>query len=80
MSAIKKYTGWAINFRSKEEHGLMGRYYWFSFGPISIPKHMNGHLTALYCTRKEAREVLPAVKRAFPDARVEKAYVTIRTK
>ena len=74
---MSKYYGWAIDTCSKEGHGLIGRYWWFGDKPPRIPKHMEGHRTALFCTRREAREALPETRRAFPKSKVVKANVII---
>lgn len=77
---MKEYYGWAIDTRSKEGHGLIGRYWWFYDFPTHIPQHMEGHHTALFCTRREAREALPKTRRAFPKSKVVKATVRISIK
>lgn len=74
---MSKYYGWAIDTRSEEGHGLIGRYWWFENGPSLIPKHMEGHRTALFCTRREAREALPKTRRGFPKSKVIRVKVTI---
>ena len=74
---VKTYKGWAINTKSAEGHGLIGRYWWFEDHAPNIPKHLGGHITALFETRKEARRNLPGVRKAFPKARVEKVVVDI---
>ena len=68
------YIGWAIHTGSKEGHGYIGRY-WLS---REIPIHMLGHRTALFQTRKEARQALPKTRRGFPNSRVVKVKVVIR--
>ena len=72
-----EYYGWAIDTQSKEGHGYIGRYWWFE-GNCNIPKHMEGHRTALFCTRREAREALPKTRRAFPKSKVIKVIVRIQ--
>lgn len=74
---MKRYYGWAIDTRSEEGHNLIGRYWWFGNKRI-IPIHMEGHKTALFCTRREAREALPRTRMAFPKSKVIKVEVTIK--
>ena len=74
---MSEYYGWAIDTRSKEGHGLIGRFWWFG-GPVLIPKHLEGHRKALFCTRKEAREALPKTRRSFPKSKVIKVNVVIK--
>jgi len=75
----EKFSAWAINTRSDEEHGLIGRYWWFANMPPKIPSHLEGCHIALFKTRKVARENLSSVKRAFESAVVVKVQVTIST-
>ena len=77
MEKMAEYTGWAIDSQSAEGHGLIGRYWWFTGKPVGIPNHMEGHLNAVFPTRREARAALPSTKRAFPKAKVVKVKVTI---
>ena len=77
-SAMSEYYGWAIDTCSEEGHGLIGRYWWFGDKYTHIPKHMEGHRTALFCTRREAREALPKTRRAFPKSKVVKAFVSVK--
>ena len=76
---MKSYTGWAIETRSEEGHGLLGRYWHFEGGLSHIPAHMEGHLTALFCTRREARAAAILVRKgvSFPKARAIKVKITI---
>ncbi len=74
---MSEYIGWAIDTRSDEGHGLIGRYWWLGKYNV-IPKHMEGHQTALFCTRREAREALPKTRRAFPKSKVVKVTVRVR--
>ncbi len=75
---------WAIDSRSTEGHGLIGRYWWFK-NHLIIPPHLEGCNIAVFKTRKIARENLPAVKgvkgdgffHAFPRARVVKVRLTV---
>ena len=71
---IKQFNAWAIN--TNEGHGFLGRYY---FG-YQIPKHMEGCVSALFKTRKEAREALAETQKGytpFPRACVSRVKVTI---
>lgn len=49
---VKRFTAWAIDTRSTEGHGFLGRYC-FSY---TIPPSAKGCLTALFTTRKIARQ------------------------
>lgn len=73
-----EYSGWAIDTCSREGHGLIGRYWWFEGEPTHIPKHMEGHRSALFCTRREAREALPKTRSSFPKSKVVKVNVRLR--
>lgn len=57
---MKEFTAWAIDTQSTEGHGLLGRY----FFAHNIPPSAEGCKTALFKTRREARE---ARKRVFND-------------
>mgnify|MGYP001572044749 FL=1 len=70
------FTAWAIDTRSIEGHGFIGRYWWFN-GLVTIPKHLLGCKIALFTTRQLARQNLPGVRRAFPNARVVRVSVNI---
>jgi hypothetical protein len=72
-----KYDGWVIDSRSDEGHGLLGRYWWFDAEAPRIPGHMEGHRTAAFRTRREARAALPRVRRTFPRAAVRRARFRI---
>lgn len=72
---METFKAWAIDTRSDEGHGFVGRYWKFVSDPL--PVHMKGCRTALFETRVEARENLPKVKRAFPKAQVKRVTVTI---
>jgi hypothetical protein len=74
---MKTYTGWAIDTQSEEGLGLIGRFWWFGLTPPNIPKNMRGHRISLFETRREARENLPSVKRAYPRAIVIKVDISI---
>ena len=73
----ESFDAWAIDTRSDEGHGLIGRYWYFGDKPPVIPVHMEGCQTALFKTRQLARDNLPSVNRAFPKAAVGKVKVII---
>jgi hypothetical protein len=75
---MKEFTAWVIDTNSKEGHGLIGRYWWFA-GKYTVPPHLEGCRSAMFTTRKIAREHLPDVKKSFPGATVRKARVSIDT-
>lgn len=58
---MKEFLAWAIDTRSTEGHGLLGRYF---FGYHYIPPSSEGCIVALFKTRKIAREHL---KNSFTD-------------
>jgi hypothetical protein len=72
----KTFTAWAIQL--DKEHGLAGRYWWFRDLPSNIPPHMEGCKSALFTTRKIARENLKYVRSPiWPKARVVKVTVKL---
>jgi len=73
-----KFFAWTIDTRSDEGRGFIGRYWWFSETPASIPVHMKGCRIALFETRELAREGLARVKRSFPKAAVVKVCISIQ--
>lgn len=73
------FIAWAIDTRSEEGHGLIGRYWWFNNKAPTIPTHMEGCKTAIFKTRALAKEGLSSVKKTFENARVVKVKVTIET-
>jgi hypothetical protein len=72
----KVFDAWVINTRSAEGHGLIGRFWHFDGAP-EIPVQVLGCRCAMFETRKAARAALPKVKRAFPQATVERVTVRI---
>ena len=71
------FKAWAIDTRSYDGRGFIGKYWWFEHKPPQIPKHMEGCKLALFKTRALARLGLPSVRRTFPEARVVKVSVKI---
>jgi hypothetical protein len=63
---FKQHSGWGIDTRSKEGHGLIGKH-----------SQLSGYLSAIFATRAQARAALPAVKTAFPRAQVVRLDITI---
>lgn len=82
VKEIKRtYHAWAIDTRSDEGHGLVGKYWWFGGHQLScyedkVPQ-ITGYKTALFRTRQIARDNLNDVKNAFPKAKVIKVQVDI---
>ena len=74
---IETFTAWAIDSRSSEGHGLIGRYWFFTHKSFMIPPQMEGCRISLFRTRSFARANLVSVRRSFKNARVVKAKVTI---
>lgn len=72
----KQFTAWAIN-TNEEPYGLIGRYWHFGEAE-KLPIHLEGCKTALFTTRKIARQNLKHVKGlSFPKAKVVKVTVTL---
>jgi hypothetical protein len=77
----KEHKAWAIDTRSSEGHGLIGKFWWFDkIGYIRFQRHMDGYYAAMWRTRRQARIDLPRVKRSFPKARVVRVYISIKWK
>ena len=72
----RKFKAWAIDLKTKEGHGFVGRY----LVGTPIPKHMKGCVTALFETRSSARKNLDYVRQGniFPNAQVVRVEVTIK--
>lgn len=75
-----KFSAWAIDTKSTEGHGLIGRYWHFKPDQQKIPEHLEGCKTALFKTRKIARENISSVKKSysFPNAVIIKVDVIIK--
>ena len=52
----KNFTAWGIQL--DKEHGLAGRYWWFEKMASNLPPHLEGCKSALFTTRKIARDNL----------------------
>ena len=65
---------WAIKLNHEEIHGFAG-IYCFIHGDAYLCQ--SGLKTALWETRKDAREALPAVKIPFPMAKVVRVHIHI---
>ena len=73
----EQFKAWAIDTRSSEGHGFIGRYWWcFGRGP-TIPPQNEGCQVALWKTRREAKEALPDTRRAFSRSKVVSVKITI---
>jgi len=81
---MRKFIAWAVESRSKEGHGLLGRYWKFGNSHQDIPPHLEGCVTALYRTRKLAREGAKSVRgdgvkyTPFPLAKAMQVEVIIK--
>lgn len=79
----KEFTAWAVDSRSTEGHGFLGRYWVFVNSHRNIPPHLEGCEIALYKTRALAREVAKSVRgdgikySSFPKARAVQVRVQI---
>lgn len=76
----KTSKAWAIHTQSKEGHGFIGIGYLVSHWGVNIPVQCAGNRTALFLTRREAREALKLIKApewGFKRARVYRVDVTI---
>lgn len=73
-----RQNGWAIYANSPEGHGLIGCFWTFA-GPAQppTPNFLRAYRTAVFETRKEARDALPSVKRSFPKAKVTRVQITV---
>lgn len=71
------FRAWAIDTCSEEGHGFIGRYWWFKGRLPEVPEHLEGCRLALFETRAIARRNLPAVKGAFPKAKVKRVRVLV---
>jgi len=67
-----EFTAWAIDTKSVEGHGLIGRYWCFGGEYPQIPVGLSGCEVALFPTRSLARRCLLDAKRpyAFSNAKV----------
>jgi hypothetical protein len=68
---------WAIDARSEEGYGLIGKYWWFNKERPCIQSHMEGAPCALFKTKKKAIEGLRDVRPFFAKARVCRVKVTV---
>ena len=68
------FRAWAIDTKSKEGHGLIGRYYWGS----PMPPHMEGCSIALFKTKRIAEQHLPEVRQTFEKAQVIRVALIIK--
>ena len=76
MHSNTTFYAWALDTRSDEGHGFLGRYWWAS----NLPVHLEGCEIALFKTRAIARQHLPDVtKYSFPKAQVVRVRVTVET-
>lgn len=75
----KTFHAWGIDLNSDWEYGLAGRYFWFNGKmPAAIPAHLEGCKSALFTTRKIARDNLKLINRdIWPKAKVVKVNVTL---
>lgn len=74
----ESFSAWAIDSKSDEGHGFIGRYWNFETIFHLLPIHLEGCKVALFKTRKDALDNLPKVRRfAFPKARVVRVVVKI---
>ena len=81
---MKTFIAWAVDSRSKEGHGLLGRYWRFDNSHRDIPPHLEGCIVALYKTRELAREAAKSIRgdgieyTPFPKTRAIKVEVIIK--
>jgi hypothetical protein len=80
--AKQQRNAWAIHTQSKEGHGYIGAGYLTQHGWSlrDIPYQIAGNTTALFRTRREAREALRLIKHpewGFKRSRVYRVTVTI---
>lgn len=80
MERTQKRKAWAIHTQSAEGHGYIGVGYLVKPWNTKIPAQCAGNRTALFRTRREAREALALIKGpewGFKRARVYRVTVTI---
>ena len=81
MRIGEPFIAWAVDTRSKEGHGMLGRYSHFVNSHRNIPPHLEGCITALFKTRALAREAVKGMKNdayvPWPKARAIQVKVTI---
>lgn len=72
---------WAIDSRSTEGHGLIGRFWQIAGEEVRSPQHVL--VIRLFATRAEARAKLARMQAEtyvpFPSARVVRVRVTVET-
>jgi hypothetical protein len=77
MTAARTYSGWAVDSRSHEGHGLLG-VLWFSY---PHPEPLPLVLTSMFPTREAAREAVREHKRQryqpFPFMRPVRVRITV---
>ena len=72
----QQHKAWAIEVVDGEVSRLLGKYWWFQGRAPLIPAHMEGYKTAVFETRREAREGLQYALN-YPKARVVRVLVTV---
>jgi len=72
-----EFKAWAIHTKSNEGHGFIGRYFFCFKHDLFLPPNLEGCQVSLFKTRKIAREYLPEVRFAFPNAKVVKVKVGV---
>ncbi len=84
MVGLTKISGaWAIDTKSKEGHGIIGKLWPFKVDRgVSLPVHAEGCPTALFKTRAVARDAVKELHdktkyQPFPNAQVVRVKVTI---
>lgn len=76
----KQFKAWAIHTQSKEGHGYIGIGYLTTRWGMNIPAQCAGNRTAMFRTRREAREAHKLIKHpewGFKKARVYRVTVNI---
>ena len=79
MAKSQTRKAWAIHTQSPEGHGYIGALYLTSWNR-DLPVQCDGNRTALFRTRRQAREALRLIKGpdwGFKKARVYRVNVTI---
>lgn len=66
--------GWVID---TGDGIFLGKYWWFCHKPPVIPASLDGYITAVFRTRKIARDALINVKGSYPKATVRRATIDI---
>ncbi len=66
--------GWGIT----ADNSLIGKYWWFDGIPPTHPIQLSAYTTALFRTRKQARERVNIIKKGYPRAKVVRVSIELK--